>query len=73
MALIVFFILAVVCALLDLASFVAFVVGIVTFFGLDQLKPFRWWLIGGGLVGTLAFLPLADFFLHKVVKALGAV
>lgn len=61
-------VLGIFAGLLDLLAFIALVIGLMTFFTLDGLKYLRWYLIVGGCVGLLVFLPLADYSFNQAVK-----
>jgi hypothetical protein len=68
MSIVVLWLLAALCVVLDIVALAALLAGLFTFVALDALKPLRWQLLGCGLVGLLIFLPAADFFLRKAVS-----
>lgn len=61
--------LAVGVVLLDLAAFISAIVGLLTFFALERLQPYRWYMIGFGILGTIMLLPLADYFIGKAIRS----
>jgi hypothetical protein len=70
MNIILYGILGLIAGLLDLVAFAALVCGVLTFFTLERLEPYRWHLIGFGLVGAIIMLPIADYFIGKAVSAI---
>lgn len=69
MSALIWIILAVIVVLLDIAAFLAAILGLLTLFHFEGLRAYRWYLLGIGLVGALVLLPIADFFIRKAVES----
>ena len=72
MAVLLWMLAALLFVLLDLAAYVVSAIGFLTFFTFDSLKPYRWYMIGIGLVGGLMLLPIADHFIGKAIRSVTA-
>lgn len=69
----IYVVLAALFALLDVVAICALVVGGLTFVTFEKLQSLRWYLIGGGVIGLLICLPLADHFFRAAIRQLTAV